>query len=191
VDRSGPGGFELAPARVDPDRIAGEQLILDGDLEDLAEAGDRLVDRLCGERRLVDLALAVPVDLGDRDLGEPMAREDRQEVVAELPLVVENGIGRPLAPMGVEPLAREHVERRVRLDLNFEPRSGRAPDPAANVGEHIPELILGTRPAPTVCCRSKGDVAALAVRAEAQRVGRTARGALLDDRAGRSSSCSS
>ena len=76
VHRSGLAGLQLASAGVDPDRVAGDQLVLEGNLENLPEAGDRLVHRLGGERFFVDLALAVAVDLGDRDLGQPMTGKD-------------------------------------------------------------------------------------------------------------------
>jgi hypothetical protein len=48
-----------------------------------------------------------------------MRGEEREQVIAQLPLVVEDGVGCPLAPMGGEPLAREPVERRVGLDFNL------------------------------------------------------------------------
>jgi hypothetical protein len=41
VDGALLGGLELALAGVDPDRVAGDQVVLDGDLEDLPEASDR------------------------------------------------------------------------------------------------------------------------------------------------------
>jgi hypothetical protein len=69
-------------------------------------------------------------------------------VVAELPLVVEHSVGRPLAAVSVEPLARELVERWIGLDVNLERRRWRAPDPSPNVGEDILQFVFGVRPVP-------------------------------------------
>jgi hypothetical protein len=63
-------------------------------------------------------------------------------VVAQLPLVVQNGVRRPFASMGVEPLAREPVERRVALNLDLGQGGRRPPDPATNIGEDISRLPL-------------------------------------------------
>ena len=130
-------GLELALAGVDADWVARDQVVLDGDLEDLPEAGDRLVDRLGRQRGFVDLASAVSVDLGDRDLRQPMPGEERQQVIAQLPLVVEHGVGCPLAAVSVEPLAGELVERWVGLDVDLTRRIRRAPDASSNVGQDV------------------------------------------------------
>jgi|tagenome__1003787_1003787.scaffolds.fasta_scaffold20877124_2 hypothetical protein len=42
VHRSGFAGLQLASSGIDPDRVAGDQLVLDRNLENLPEAGDRL-----------------------------------------------------------------------------------------------------------------------------------------------------
>jgi hypothetical protein len=75
-----------------------------------------------------------------------MQGEERQKVTAQLPFVVQRSIGCPLTPMCGEPLADEPVERWVRLDLKVGPGGGRVPDPAANVGKIILQLVLGRAP---------------------------------------------
>ena len=187
VDGTLLGGLELSLAGVDPNWVARDQVVLDGDLEDLPEAGDRLVDRLGRKRRLVDLASAVAVDLDDRDLRQPMPGEERQQVIAQLPLVVEHGVGCPLAAVSVEPLAGEPVERWIGLDVNLKRRSRRAPDPSPNVGQDVLQLVFGVRPVPPFFGGSERLVAALPVRRESERVGRPAPGPLLDDRPSRRS----
>jgi hypothetical protein len=87
--------------------------------------------------------------------------------------------------MGSEPLAREPVERRVGLDVDLAGWRRRAPDSAADVGEDVLQFILGACSIPTVLGGAESDVAALAVRAEAQGMRRAPRGALLDDCGGR------
>src|SRR6478752_4607229 len=79
VDGTLLGRPELALAGVHPDWVARDQVVLDGDLEDLPEAGDRLVDRLGRQRGFVDLASAVSVDLDDRYLRQPIPGEERQQ----------------------------------------------------------------------------------------------------------------
>ena len=104
----------LEPAPLTPRRVAIDQLPLDGDVEDLRKPLNRLVDRGRVDRPLADLQLPVAVDLGDRDLGERVLGEVRQQVLGQLPLVVEEGVGRePLGLHRFEPLGRELMERRL------------------------------------------------------------------------------
>ena len=58
------------------------------------------------EHALADLVLAVAVDLGHGDLRQPVAVEERQQVVAELPRVVGDRARAQLRPPGLEPLRR-------------------------------------------------------------------------------------
>jgi hypothetical protein len=55
IDRPGAPGLELAVARVDADRVAGDEVTLLSDRKDLPEAGDGLVDGLDRQRILTDL----------------------------------------------------------------------------------------------------------------------------------------
>ena len=64
----------LQPPALAAGRVAVDQLALDGDVEDLRQPLDRLVDRGRVDRALADLQLPVAVDLGDRDLRERSAR---------------------------------------------------------------------------------------------------------------------
>ena len=71
------------------------------------------------------------------DLRQPIPGEERQQVIAQLPLVVEHGVGCPLAAVSVEPLAGELVERWVGLDVDLTRRIRRAPDASSNVGQDV------------------------------------------------------
>lgn len=115
-----------------------------GDGEDLPEAGDRLVDRLRREDVLADLERPVAVDLGDGDLRQAVAVEERQEVVAELPRVVGDRRLAELLTACLEPLGGELVECGCRRRVERSVEVG-DPDPALDVGEHVTQLCLRLR----------------------------------------------
>ena len=68
-------------ASPDPDGVTVDELVLDGALEDLAEPGERFVDRLGAELALAQLVVTVTVDLAHVDLTQRVAREEGQQVV--------------------------------------------------------------------------------------------------------------
>ncbi|HEV2998343.1 MAG TPA: hypothetical protein VGX16_04500 [Solirubrobacteraceae bacterium] len=147
VEPDGRGLLGLEAAALALGGVAGDQLVLEGDVEDLPETGDRLVDRGRGEgaaslavlapprvgvlegHRFAlggggadllgfgDLGLAIAVYLGDRDLREAMLAEEGEEVAGELPFVVKAGTFPPFALGGVEPFGGEVVEGGVPVDL--------------------------------------------------------------------------
>ena len=165
--------LRLQPSPAALRRVRGDQAVLDGDLENLPEAGDRLVDRRDRERaalaltlaaafvgvgvddrfalggrgfdraRFCDLGLAVAIDLGDRDLRQAVIREERKQVMGELPFVVEPGARPPLPLAGLKPARGELVEGRVLLDLGCRLGRRRTPDPAPHVGEDVLQLGVG------------------------------------------------
>nr|WP_272476194.1 hypothetical protein [Baekduia alba] len=174
---------ELAVARVDPQRVAVDETTLLSDIEDLAEARERLVDGVGTEAALADLVLAVAVDLRHGDLREQVPREERQQVHRQLVLVRVDGVRAHSELLRRPPLRREHVERRVirrQLDLDRRRRDPLAAlDLQQDVGQLATRLIFG---------RAVGHrhVAALAVGAESQGVHGAALRLLRDDLAGRS-----
>src|SRR4051812_36227801 len=99
-----------------------------------------------------------------------MPSEERQQVIAQLPLVVDDRVGRPFAAVSAEPFAGEPVERWIGLDVNLKRRSWRAPDPSPNVGEDILQFAFGVRPVPPFFGGSECLVPALSVCGEAERV---------------------
>jgi hypothetical protein len=97
-----------------------DQVVANGDVEDLAEPGQRLVDRPIRKGPLNEAALAlanlqglVAIDLPRCDLGQPVLGEERQQVMGECELVVLDGPRGKLVAVRLEPLGREHVERRL------------------------------------------------------------------------------
>jgi hypothetical protein len=121
-------GHSEAPSPT-PRGIALEIAVLDRNLQDLAEARQRLVDHLVPERApadglaalaggaqcvsLPDLEIPVAVDLLDRDLGQPVLREKRQQVVGDLVLVGRHRVRPELPLRAVEPLGCKLVEGRL------------------------------------------------------------------------------
>jgi hypothetical protein len=160
----------LQPPPLPSRRVAVDQLALDSDLEDLSEPRDRLVDRRRRDRPLAHLLLPVSVDLGNRDLRQPVLGKERQHVVAELPgVVLKRGLRKSLVPQAVEPLGRELVEGRLRRRLLRLLRLVRRPDAAPHVGQDVRQLVLGLATTPPFGNAAERQVAPLAVGAEAQR----------------------
>ena len=143
-------------------RVVVDQLVADGDVEDLAEPGQRLVDRPVRERALNELALAllnlrglVAIDLLRRDLGELVLGEERQHVVAESERVVLDRPGGELPLAGLEPLGSELMEGRLAPAVGEAPIArGRPPDPTPNVRQDVRELLLRPLAGPTLVRRS-------------------------------------
>jgi hypothetical protein len=93
------------------------------------------------ENLLADLQGAVAVDLGDGDLRQVVAVEERQQVVAQLPRVVgERGL-LELATARLEPLRRELVERRGGRRLRGVGDAW-CPQSALDVGQDVAQLDL-------------------------------------------------
>jgi hypothetical protein len=84
-------------------RVALEPSVLDRELKDLRQTSDRLVDRRGAQAPLRDLQMPVAIHLFNRDLRKTQASEVGQQVVAELPLVVEDRVRRPFAAPRCEP----------------------------------------------------------------------------------------
>jgi hypothetical protein len=172
-------------------RVPFNVAVLDGVLEDLRKPRQRLVDRDVRERAIHEARLsfshlrgAVPVHFLDRDRGEPVVLEEREQMVRERPCVVLACTGSPLALVAGIPLAREDVE--CRLDRGSFDRlfDGRLPDAAADIGERILELGLGAVECPALVGSAEGDIATFAVSAEPQRVGAAVFAVASDDLAG-------
>jgi hypothetical protein len=100
--------------------------------------------------------------------------EERQQVIADLPGVVGDGV-RPQLAAVLEPLRGEGVEPRI--GRSGDRRTDRLdPDAALDVDEDMAQLALGALARPAVGGRPERDVLALGVGAEAQRVGSGSRG---------------
>jgi hypothetical protein len=192
-DRS--ASLRLQPPPAALGRVCEDQAVLDGDLENLPEAGDRLVGRRDRERaalalalaaafvgvrvddrfalggrgfdraRFCDLRLAVAVYLGDRDLREAVIFEEREQVVGELPFVVEPGARPPLPLADLKSARGELVEGRVLRDLRGRLGNGRAPDPAAHVGEDVLQLGVSVVACVALPGVAEGDVVPFTVSA--------------------------
>jgi hypothetical protein len=111
IDGRTTGDLQLAPA--DARRVARDQVVLDGELENLSQPRERLVDRLGRDDALLDLGLPVAVDLFDRDLGQPVAGEEGQQVMGQLPTVDRDRARPQLVLAARKPLRGELVEGRV------------------------------------------------------------------------------
>ncbi|HET9720226.1 MAG TPA: hypothetical protein VFP55_09125 [Solirubrobacteraceae bacterium] len=139
------------PGRLEPlrvlDRVTVDQPPSLRALEDLTEPGDRLVDRHGRQLALTDLRSRVPVDLPRGDLRQPVLAEVRQQVVRELPLIVQLGALAPAAFVVVVPLGGELEERRVLL-LGLDRRCGCwcavrwLPDATLDIRQRVPERLL-------------------------------------------------
>jgi hypothetical protein len=68
------------------------------------------VDRGLADRVFADLVLAVAVDLGERDLREPVFGEERQEVVSQFVAVVAGGGWLDFGALEREPVRGELEE---------------------------------------------------------------------------------
>jgi hypothetical protein len=138
-------------------RVAREQFVLDGSVEDVRQEHERLVDRFVAERdaalsalvayrhprlsegpnpfALDDLLVAVLVDERDGDVRHTEVGEEGQQMVAQAPLVVclrcRAELGLPRRP----PARRKHVERLVSVADRL--RARRPPDPDLDLGERI------------------------------------------------------
>nr|WP_228430577.1 hypothetical protein [Baekduia soli] len=164
--------LRLAVARIDPDRVAGDEAAFVGDVEDAPEPRDRRVDvgrrdhrrrrarrprlavlqrsaarlplrqRRAMLRRLAQLGLPVAVDLGDGDLRQPMAREERQQVHRQLVLVRRDRVRPHLQPLRRPPLRRELVERRIRVGDVGDRRRRRLPVAALHLLQHVGQRAL-------------------------------------------------
>jgi hypothetical protein len=95
---------DLQPAAATRRGVPGDQLVLDGDLEDLGEAGERLVDRPRTDPAFAHFVLPVAVDLLNRDLVQAMLGEERQQVDGQLLLVRRDGRRTKLGLLLFEPL---------------------------------------------------------------------------------------
>lgn len=84
--------------------------VLDSRLEDLGRQGEMHVDRACLELALADLLVEVAVDLSDRDLREPVLREELEQVMAEV-VVVAAFRARPLPVSTGGPAPQREVGR--------------------------------------------------------------------------------
>jgi hypothetical protein len=135
VHRARPRHSKLAAP--DLDRVARDQVVLHGDVEDLTQPDQMLVDRLGAQAALADLVLAVAVDLLHRDLRDTVLCKERQQVARELVLVGRGGAWPNLTPFGGEPVRRELVERRVLNAGRRGCQGGRLPDTAPDIGEHV------------------------------------------------------
>ena len=114
--------------------------------------------------------MPVPVDLLDRDLGQPVLREKRQQVMGDLVLVGRYRV-RPKLPLrAVEPLGCELVEGRLPFRrLGDGCRGLWDPEPAPDVGEDVGQLGISLGACPTIPAVTEAHVVALAVRAYACR----------------------
>ncbi len=153
------GGIAVEQARV----------VLDREIENLRQALERRIDRGRVDHALADLGVAIAVDLGDRDLAEPMAMEERQQVMAQLPAVVVERRLPQLAASTLEPHRGELVKRRVPDDGRGRRRFRRAPQTSPHIRKDVLQLDLGLTARPAVPRRAEGDVLATAVGAKAQR----------------------
>lgn len=160
--------LSLRFAGVHAHRVARDEVALLRDGQDLPEARDRLVDRLRRERLLAHLEGAVAVDLSDGDLRQVVAVEEGQEVVAELPRVVGEGVRTQLAAPRLEPLGGELVERRAGWRLH-RGAGTRRPQSSLHIGEDVAQLGLGLRSRPAVCGAAERDELPAAVRPETER----------------------
>jgi hypothetical protein len=109
--------------------------------------------------------------------------KERQQVVADLPGVVEHGVLAQLSAAVLEPLRREGMEARV---ARAGSGNGQRPDPDAplDIGQDMTKLALSAFARPSVSSRAERDVLALAVGAEPQCERPPLAGLLLDDLAG-------
>jgi hypothetical protein len=116
---------------------------------------------------LADLQGAVAVDLGDGDLRQAVAVEERQQVIAELPRVVgERGL-LEFVTARLEPLRRELVEGRGGRRLGGVGDAWR-PQAALDVGQDVAQLGLGLLTRPAVLCAAQRDEVPAPVSAETQ-----------------------
>jgi hypothetical protein len=119
--------------------------------------------------RLAHLALAVAVDLGDCDLREVMALEERQQVVRQIVSVVVGRVRLDLQLLGGEPVGRKLVEGRIDLRHRGRIRPLRPPGAEVDVAQHDRQLALGHLHRPPILGAPELDYLALAEGAEAQR----------------------
>jgi len=123
--------------------------IFNGDLENLREPGERLVDRVRCESALSELCGPVAIDFLNRDCVEPVTGKERKQVIAQRPLVIGHGARAKLPSPPVEPSARELVKGG---DLS-RPIDGlglvRTPDAALNIGENVPQIGLSPLAVPS------------------------------------------
>jgi len=172
------GGVEPAPLPIRG--VAGDVLVLDGDLQDRGERLDELVDARRGEAAAGDLPATEAVHLLDGDRVEPERTELPE--VTEPPQQVRAAARAEPAPVaptlraeGAEPVARELRERRHLPRL----RLGRAllrRDPQATL--NVREEVAGRRLGLLGRRRVERDVVALAAVAEAHPVARDLPGRL-------------
>jgi hypothetical protein len=125
-------------------------LILDGQIEDLSQALDGGVDRGGVDPGLAHLVGAVAVDLGDRDLAQPVLGEEGQKMVAELPFVVDERPRAQLVAAFVEPARGELVEGGIFRRGGWLLGIVGLPGPAADVGKDVLEFGLGSLSGPPV-----------------------------------------
>jgi hypothetical protein len=101
--------------------------------------------------------------------------EEGEQVAAERPFeVLDRARLDSLPLLHLDPAGSELVEGRLRCRLLQHGVSlGGTPGAAANVGEHVLELVLGPLPRPALVTRAKSHVPPLAVCTESERVDAT------------------
>ena len=143
VQASAGGRLLLELGHLALDGVVVDQVVADGDVEDLAEADERLVDRAVAQRPIdpavlafTDLRGLVAVDFPGGDLGEAVVFEERQQMMGQRQFVVLDRPRRELVTAAVQPLRGELVEARVvGLDWRGGLRLWCLPGAAADVGE--------------------------------------------------------
>jgi hypothetical protein len=117
---------------------------------------------------LAHLALPVAVHLGDRDLGEVVILEEREQVVGEVVPVAVRGVRLDLEALRREPVGGELVESGIDVLCRSRIGLGRAPRAQVDVAQHDGEPALGHRQGPAVLRPAEVQIAALAVGGEPQ-----------------------
>jgi hypothetical protein len=151
-----------------------EQVVTHRRVEDLPEAGQRLVDRAVGQRPLNLALLALPdlggliaVGLMGRDLGQPLVLEEGEQVMGQCQLVVLDGAGGELVAPRCQPLGGELVKGRLRFGVAGLLRARWLPNAAPNIREDVRKLLLGSFLIPASLGGPEAQVAPFAVSAEA------------------------
>ena len=147
--------FVAAPALVD-------------DLDHQRTAG---IDRGLAEGVFADLVLAVAVDLGERDLRDPVFGEERQEVVGQFVAVVAGGGRLDFGALEREPVRGELEKPSVFVRL-WLLTSGGLPGAEFDVAQHSGELAFCLEQCPSVLGAPEREVLAIAVGSEPQRKAR-------------------
>ncbi|HKO37514.1 MAG TPA: hypothetical protein VJU14_04020 [Solirubrobacterales bacterium] len=143
--------------------------VVNGNVQNLREALERLVDLRRLQLSLSHLRRLVAIHLGNGYLGDEMSFEEGQQVVAQRPLVILDRARPKLGPPSIQPLGSEGVEAGHVLG-SFDRRGFvRLPDAALNVRQDVPQVFFHFLPVPAFLGRAERHQAAIVVGAEADR----------------------